>query len=63
MSCFLVPMTQAVVTSVIRKHQAKSIDSPEASAFKRHLPTLEKMLWLYGEGQNGKSVPSACANC
>ncbi len=45
MSCFLVPMTQAVVTSAIRKHQAKSIESPEASAFKRHLPTLEKMLW------------------
>lgn len=45
MSCFLVPMTQAVVTSVWRKHNEKSIASPEASALRRHLPTLEKMLW------------------
>ena len=45
MSCFLVPMTQAVVTSIWRKHNEKSISSPEASVLRRHLPTLEKMLW------------------
>lgn len=45
MSCFLVPMTQAVVTSIWRKHNEKSISSPDASPLKRHLPTLEKMLW------------------
>jgi len=45
MSCFLVPMTQAVITSAIRKHQMKTIDSPDAPALWRHLPTLEKMLW------------------
>ena len=45
MSCFLVPMTQAVVTSIARRHNAKSIDDPEAPVLKRHLPTLEKMLW------------------
>ena len=38
-------MTQAVVTSVWRKHNEKSISSPDASVLKRHLPTLEKMLW------------------
>ena len=45
MSCFLVPMTQAVATSVWRKHNEKSVSDPKASAWKRHLPTLEKMLW------------------
>ena len=45
MSCFIVPLTQAVATSAYRKAHAKSIDDAEASAFKRNLPTLEKMLW------------------
>ena len=38
-------MTQAIVTSVWRKHNEQSISSPDASPLKRHLPTLEKMLW------------------
>lgn len=38
-------MTQAIITSACRKHQEKSISSPDASILKRNLPTLEKMLW------------------
>ena len=38
-------MTQAIITSACRKHQEKSISSPDASVLKRNLPTLEKMLW------------------
>ena len=45
MSCFIVPLTQAVVTTAYRKRHQKDIESPEASALKRHLPALEKMLW------------------
>ena len=45
MSCFLVPMTQAIVTSACRRHQEKSISGPGASVLKRNLPALEKMLW------------------
>ena len=44
MSCFIVPLTQAVVTSAIRKSNEKNNRS-DLSAFTRHLPTLEKMLW------------------
>ena len=44
MSCFIVPLTQAVVTSAIRKSNEKHNRS-EHSAFARHLPALEKMLW------------------
>ncbi len=45
MSCFLVPMTQAIITSACRRHQEKSISGPGASVLKRNLPALEKMLW------------------
>ena len=45
MSCFIVPLTQAIATSAYRKAHAKSIESPDASALKRNLPALEKMLW------------------
>ena len=45
MSCFIVPIAQAVVTTAYRKRHQKDIESPEASALKRHLPALEKMLW------------------
>ena len=45
MSCFIVPLTQALVTTAYRKRHQKSIESPEAPALKRHLPALEKMLW------------------
>ena len=45
MSCFIVPLTQAIVTTAYRKTHEKTIHSPEAPALKRHLPALEKMLW------------------
>lgn len=44
MSCFLVPLAQAVVTSVIRKSNDKNNRSNN-SILSRHLPALEKMLW------------------
>ena len=44
MSCFIVPLAQAVVTSSIRKSNEKNNRS-DHSAFARHLPALEKMLW------------------
>jgi hypothetical protein len=44
MSCFVVPLAQAVVTSAIRKSNEKNNRS-DHSAFARHLPALEKMLW------------------
>lgn len=45
MSCFLVPLAQAVATSVYRKHNAKAIADPASPVLKRHIPALEKMLW------------------
>ena len=45
MSCFIVPLTQAIATSAYRKMHKNSIESPDASALKRNLPALEKMLW------------------
>lgn len=45
MSCFLVPLTQALVTSAYRKNNATAIHSDKASALKRNVPALEKMLW------------------
>ena len=44
MSCFIVPLTQAIVTSAIRNTNDKNNRS-DHSAFARHLPALEKMLW------------------
>ena len=44
MSCFIVPLAQAVVTSTYRKANEKNIEN-STSAFKRHIPALEKMLW------------------
>lgn len=44
MSCFIVPLTQAVVTSAIRKSNEKNNRS-DRSILSRHLPALEKMLW------------------
>ena len=41
MSCFLVPLTQAVVTSAYRKLNPR----PATSAFARNLHSLELMLW------------------
>ncbi len=45
MSCFIVPLTQAVATTAYRKRHQKDIESPEVSILKRQLPALEKMLW------------------
>ena len=44
MSCFIVPMAQAIVTSAYRKVNEKSIETAD-SALKRQIPALEKMLW------------------
>ena len=44
MSCFIVPMAQAIVTSAYRKVNEKSIKTAN-SALKRQIPALEKMLW------------------
>ena len=41
MSCFLVPLTQAVVTSAYRKMNRR----PGSSVFSRNLHSLELMLW------------------
>ena len=38
-------MTQAIVTSVYRKANARSIENAGASPLKHQIPALEKMLW------------------
>ena len=45
MSCFLVPLAEAVAVSAIRKSHEKKIHGENARPLLRHLPTLEKMLW------------------
>ena len=45
MACFVVPLVQAIATSIYRKRHARSIASPEASPLQRHVPALELMLW------------------
>lgn len=45
MSCFIVPLTQAIATSAYRKHNEKKIEASISSPLMHHLPTLEKMLW------------------
>jgi hypothetical protein len=44
MSCFIVPLAQAMITSTYRKVNEKNIEN-STSALKRHIPALEKMLW------------------
>lgn len=44
MCCFLVPMAQAIATSVYRKHNSQDINSC-SSLLKHNIPGLEKMLW------------------
>ena len=44
MSCFIVPLAQAMVTSTYRKVNEKTIEN-STSVFKCHTPALEKMLW------------------
>ena len=45
MCCFLVPLAQAVATSIYRRNNRNSINSAEATLLKRNIPALEKMLW------------------
>lgn len=45
MCCFIVPLAQAVATSVYRKCFTKKIADPQASALMHQIPALEKMLW------------------
>lgn len=45
MSCFIVPLTQALVTTAYRKRHENAINNPESSVLKRNVPALEKMLW------------------
>ena len=41
MSCFIVPLAQAVVTTVCRK----VVKNSDGSVWKAQFPALEKMLW------------------
>ncbi|MBO4565854.1 MAG: hypothetical protein J5695_01365 [Bacteroidales bacterium] len=41
MACFIVPMLQAVATSIYRKSMRK----PASGVLGRNIPALEKMLW------------------
>ncbi len=49
MACFIVPMTQAIATTVIRKSALKQSDTQTIkqsdSPLMLHVPALEKMLW------------------
>ena len=45
MSCFIVPLTQAIATSAYRKINAKKIEASGAGPLMRQIPALEKMLW------------------
>ena len=42
MSCFVVPLVQAIATSAYRKATS---NAPRRTALGRQLPALEKMLW------------------
>ena len=43
MACFVVPLVQAIATSIIRRHNART--NSGNSVLRRRLPDLEKMLW------------------
>ena len=45
MCCFLVPMAQAVATTIYRHSQRDSIASGNCNVLKHNIPALEKMLW------------------
>ena len=45
MSCFIVPLVQAIATGACRKLTRKAAGEPGASPLLQHLPDLEKMLW------------------
>ena len=44
MACFIVPLTQAIATSIYRKTNKENLEQSD-SALKRHIPALETMLW------------------
>ena len=45
MACFVVPLVQAVATSIWRKAAGKAVKDPSSGVLIRNLPELEKMLW------------------
>ena len=45
MACFLVPMAQAIATTIYRRTHKEAVDNGNASILKRNIPSLEKMLW------------------
>jgi len=45
MSCFIVPLVQAIATSTYRKHHESVLSDPKAPVLMRQIPALEKMLW------------------
>ena len=44
MSCFIVPLMEAIAVTAVRK-SVRSAEKAEASLVMRNLPALEKMLW------------------
>jgi len=45
MCCFLVPLAQAVATTICRRRLCDANSRADASPLIRELPALEKMLW------------------
>ncbi|MGM9735956.1 MAG: hypothetical protein ACI4TM_06230 [Candidatus Cryptobacteroides sp.] len=45
MSCFLVPMVQAIATTAYRRHIGKDSSRSEGTLLGQNIPALEKMLW------------------
>ena len=45
MSCFIVPLMQALATSIYRRHNRNSINDASCGILKHKVPALEKMLW------------------
>ena len=48
MACFLAPMTEAIVTTVIQKTVKKKEDSSEGKETVNKIPFSEKLKWLNG---------------
>ncbi len=44
MSCFIVPLVEAIAVTAVRKH-SHSAGKADANLLMRNLPDLEKMLW------------------
>ena len=45
MSCFVVPLLQAIATTACRKGLSAKIEKADSSPLVKNLPALEKMLW------------------